>query len=133
MIIFSILFAFLLDSFGIKFLDAFFFSVVGYGAHLFEDALVYKEGYQFLWPFSNKLTGLGLFPGVYSELPYIKNRYIADFFGIANTEVLMVGVVVFLLAILIRTYVEGPTWIRWYMPEKLYLKIAGYFNPEGTR
>ena len=118
MVIFGIAMAFFLHPFGIKIFDALFFSVIGFGAHLFEDALVYKVGYRFLWPLSSKVMGLGLLPGILSE-----DYYIRDFFGIANTEVLVIGLVFLLVAILIRTYVEGKTWIRWYMPDKVYKKF----------
>jgi len=121
MIIFGIIMAYILQLFGIKFFDAFFFSVIGFGAHLLEDAAVYEEAYPFLWPFSTNTSGLELFPGVISS----RGRYIANFFRIANTEVLIIGLGFLVLAILIRTYIEGPSWIRWYMPEKLYLKLSG--------
>jgi hypothetical protein len=128
MIIFGILMAFLLHSFGIKFCDALFFSVIGFGAHLLEDAMVFDVSYPYLWPFSTNNRGLELFSGVISN----RGRYIASFFRIANTEILIIGLLFLLLAIIIRTYFEGPTWIRWYMPEKLYLKIIGIFNIEDS-
>jgi len=112
--------AFLLHPFGIRFFDAFFFAIIGFGAHLFEDALVYKVGYPFLWPFSSEKLGLGLLPNMLSE-----ENYYRSFFGIANTEVLVIGMAFLLAALLIRTYVEGRTWIRWYMPEKVYVKLFG--------
>jgi hypothetical protein len=115
MVIFGICVAFLLNPFGIRFFDALFFAIVGFGAHLFEDALVYKMGYPYLWPFSSKLLGIGLLPHIISEEKYVRN-----FFGIANTEVLIIGAVFLLVAIIIRTYAEGPSWIRWYMPDWLY-------------
>jgi hypothetical protein len=118
MVIFGILIAFLLNPFGIRFLDAFFFAVIGFGAHLFEDALVYEVGYSFLWPLSSKVLGFGLLPNMINEEKYIRN-----FFGIANTEVLILGMVFFLVAILIRTSVEGSTWIRWYLPDRVYTKL----------
>jgi hypothetical protein len=124
MVIFGILVAFLLHPFGIQFFDAFFFAIIGFGAHLVEDALVYKVGYPYLWPFSSEDLGIGLLPNILSEENYFRN-----FFGIANTEVLIVGVAFLLVAIIIRTYVEGPTWIRWYMPEKVYVKIFGKLTP----
>ena len=120
MVIFGILMAFLLHPFGIKFVDGFFFSVIGFGAHLFEDALVYKVGYPFLWPLSLKVMGLGLLTEMQSEEYYIRN-----FFGIANTGVLITGLIFLSVAILIRTYFEGKTWIKWYMPNWFYLK---FFN-----
>jgi hypothetical protein len=121
MIIFGIIMAYILQSFGIKFFDAFFFSVIGFGAHLLEDAAVFDVSYAYLWPFSTNTSGLELLPGVISS----RGRYIANFFRIANTEVLIIGLVFLVLAIIIRTYFEGPSWIRWYMPEKLYLKLSG--------
>jgi len=44
MVIFGIFMAFLLHPFGIKFVDGFFFSIIGFGAHLFEDALGIQSG-----------------------------------------------------------------------------------------
>ena len=118
MVIFGILLAFLLHPFGIRFFDAFFFAVIGFGAHLFEDALVYKVGYPYLWPFSSEDLGIGLLPNILSE-----ENYFRTFFGIANTEVLIIGLVFLLVALIIRTYVEGSTWIRWSMPHRLYVKL----------
>ena len=125
MVIFGILVAFLLNPFGIRFFDALFFAVIGFGAHLFEDALVYKAGYPYLWPFLSKDLGFGLLPNILTE-----ENYFRDFFGIANTYVLIVGLVVLLVAIIIRTYAEGPAWIRWYMPEKVYVKLFGKYTTE---
>lgn len=118
MVIFGIGMAFLLRPLGIRLLDSFVYSVIGFGAHLFEDALVFKVGYRFLWPFSSKIMGLGLLTHIQSEEYYINN-----FFGIANTGVLIIGLVLLSAAIIIRTYVEGGTWIRWYMPDRLYNKL----------
>jgi hypothetical protein len=129
MFIFGIIMAFILTSFGIKFFDAFLFSVIGFGVHLFEDAMVFDVSYPFLWPFSTNNHGLELFPNVISP----RGHYIADFFRIANTEILLAGLLCLLLAIIIRTFIEGPTWIRWYMPESLYLKISGIFDLEDYR
>ena len=44
MVLFGITMAFLLHPLGLKFFDALFFSIVGFGAHLLEDALVYNPG-----------------------------------------------------------------------------------------
>jgi hypothetical protein len=118
MVIFGILVAFLLHPFRIPFFDAFFFAVIGFGAHLFEDALVYKVGYPYLWPFSSEALGIGLLPNILYE-----ENYSRDFFGIANTEVLIIGLVFLWVAIIIRTYWEGPTWVRWYMPDSFYKRL----------
>ena len=115
MVIFGILVAFLLYPFGLRFFDTFFFAVIGFGAHLVEDALIYNLGYMSLWSLSSKVLGLDLLPNMLSE-----ENYFRDFFGIANTEVLIIGVVFLLTAIIIRTHVEGSTWIQWYMPDEVY-------------
>ncbi len=121
MVLFGIAMAFLLHPLGIKFFDALFFSTLGFGAHLLEDALVYNPGYKFLWPFSSKVLGFGLLPDMLSE-----ENYVRDFFGIANTQIFIIGLLCLLVAILIRTYYErSPSWIRWYMPEKLYFSLFG--------
>jgi len=118
MVIFGILMAFFLHPLGIKFFDGFFFSIIGFGAHLFEDALVYAQKYMYLWPLSSKDLGLGLLPNMINE-----ENYIRDFFGIANFEVLIIGLVLLLIATLIRTYFEGRTWIGFYMPKAVYVKF----------
>jgi len=119
MVIFGIAVAFLLHPLGIKFFDSLFFSVIGFGAHLFEDALVYKVGYTFLWPFSSEVLGIGLLPNVMNE-----ENYITDFFGIANTEVLIIGLLLLLVAVIIRTWFEGSlSWLRCYMPDKMNEKF----------
>jgi len=119
MVIFGITVAFFLHPFGIKFFDSLFFSLMGFGAHLFEDALVYKTGYMFLWPFSSKILGIGLLPNVINE-----ENYVRDFFHIANTEVLIIGLLLLLVAFLIRTWHErSSSWLRWYMTDSMYGKF----------
>jgi len=120
MVIFAVFMAFLLHPFGIRFFDSLFFATIGFGAHLLEDALVYKVGYKFLWPFSSEILGLGLFPNALNE-----ENYVRDFFRAANTEVLIIGILLLIVAIIIRTCIEGPTWIRWYMPNSVYITIFG--------
>ncbi|HUH79077.1 MAG TPA: metal-dependent hydrolase [Methanoregula sp.] len=120
MVIFAVIVAFLLRPFGIRYLDSFLFALIGFGAHLFEDALVYPAGYAYLWPFSAGKMGLGWLPvGGYEE------SYNANFFHIANAEVLLIGLVLLLIAILVRTRAGGPGWIRWYMPESVYRRFFG--------
>ena len=115
MFVFAVIFAFVLQRFGLRYLDAFILSIIGFGAHLVEDALVYPQGYALLWPFIRENVGLGwLDPSATEE------TYLANFFHIANTHVLFIGLVFLLLAIFIRTLFEGSDWIRYYMPEKLY-------------
>ena len=54
MLIFGISIAFLLHPLGVRFFDAMIFAIMGFGAHLFEDALVYPSNYMYLWPFSGR-------------------------------------------------------------------------------
>lgn len=117
MLIFGVIIAFLLHPFGIRFFDAFLFTIIGIGAHLFEDALVYPANYMYLWPLSDDKIGLAWLSSGLSEESYTSN-----FFHIANTEVLLIGLAFLAAAVLIRTRVEGPGWIRWYMPEGIYRK-----------
>lgn len=118
MIVFGVFIAFLLNPFGIRFFDSFIFTLVGFGAHLFEDALVYSANYMYLWPLSREKLGLAWLPVNGSE-----ESYNANFFHLANTEVLFIALLFLLLAILVRTRVEGSGWIRWYMPKKVYRKF----------
>jgi hypothetical protein len=117
LVIMGVIFACIFNTFGVRFFDALFFSSIGYGAHLFEDALVYPRGYAFLWPLSHHYMGLGWLTPAFNEESYNAS---ADFFHIANTEVLLIGVGLLMIVILIRTRVEGTGWIRWYLPEKIY-------------
>jgi len=126
MVIFGGAAAFLLRRHGIKFFDALFFSVIGFGAHLSEDALVYDPGWKVLWPLSSQEVGFGLLPRILTG-----ERYVEDFFYIANFEVLIIGLLLLLVATLIRTYVErSSSWIRWYMPDALYRRLIGEKTPE---
>ena len=121
MVIIGVVAAFFLHQIGIKFSDALFFSLTGFGAHLFEDALVYNPGYMFLWPFSRKILSLGILPHAINE-----ENYVRDFFHIANTDVLIIGLLLLLGALLLRTlYERSSSWIRWYMPDTMYEKFFG--------
>ncbi|MCK4491511.1 MAG: metal-dependent hydrolase, partial [Candidatus Altiarchaeales archaeon] len=79
MFLYGVFVGFLLRGAGIRFLDSFIFASVGFAAHMFEDALVFNPAYCFLWPFSSQEFGLGLLP------------YSPDLYGIADTQVLLIG------------------------------------------
>jgi len=85
----------LLKLIGMKFKVSFMFAAIGFGAHIFEDVLVYNPGYAFLWPLSSHVFGIGIVD------------YKPDFYGIANTEVLIAGVIALLLCVTIRLFYEG--------------------------
>jgi membrane-bound metal-dependent hydrolase YbcI (DUF457 family) len=80
---------------GLKFKVSFMFAAIGFGAHILEDVLVYNPGYAFLWPLSSHVFGIGIVD------------YKPDFYGIANTEVLIAGVIALLLCVAIRLFYEG--------------------------
>jgi hypothetical protein len=101
MILYAILVALILNTINIKMKDAFILACVGFGAHLFEDALVYNPAYRFFWPLSDKLYGIGI----------IGHNYNAhrNFYGIANTEVLAVGIILVILSICIKYIFDNNT------------------------
>ncbi len=92
--------AFVLHPIGIKFRDSLVFAGVGFAAHLFEDALVFNPGYRFLWPLTMERLGLGW-------MSYTPNIY-----GIADREVLIVGLGLLAGCVLLRTLIEGTGWVR---------------------
>jgi hypothetical protein len=100
LLMFAVSVAFLLHPFGIRFVDSFFFAGIGFSAHLFEDALVSNPSYAFLWPFSMQRFGIGIF------------TYTKDWYGIADREVLLVGLMVLLSAAMLRIAYEGAGWMR---------------------
>jgi hypothetical protein len=91
--IFALVIALILYSLGMQFLTGFTYAALGYGAHLFEDGLVYAQGYSLLWPFSSDKVGIGLF-----------GSYQRNFFGVADTAVIFVGFLILLFAVIIREY-----------------------------
>jgi hypothetical protein len=45
---------------GIRFIDGFICSAIGIAAHFFEDGLVEKPAYAFLWPLTTQNLGIGI-------------------------------------------------------------------------
>ena len=128
MVLFGIAMAFVLHPLGLRFLDSLMFAVIGFGAHLVEDALVYKIGYVFLWPISSGRTGFGLLTNMINEETYVR-----DLFGLANTDVFIIGLVLLFSAFIIRSYAEQSfSWLRWYMPQEIYLIVSGQKPVTGT-
>jgi len=98
LIVFSLLFAGILRYFGIRFIDALICSAIGIAAHLFEDLLVFNPAYAFLWPFSSKIVSWGILKGP------------LNVFWIANSTVLIMGIILLYGALLLRTRIEGTGW-----------------------
>lgn len=100
LLVISVVFAFILHFAGIRYFDGFICTAIGLGAHFFEDALVANPSYAFFWPLSMQKFGIGI-------LPETRN-----FFGVANTTTLVIGILLFLIACAFRTYFEGKDWYR---------------------
>lgn len=90
MILYAILIALLLNTIGIEMKNSFILAIIGFGLHLFEDALVSNHGYKFFWPISDKTYSIGLIENYNGNV---------DFYGIANTKVLIVGIMFTILSI----------------------------------
>lgn len=95
LLIFSVFVGLLLKSSGMKFMDSAIFAGIGFGAHIFEDALIANPAYSFFWPLSAKKYGIGII------------EYKADWYCIANTDVLITGVILLMLCAGIRVAYEG--------------------------
>ncbi len=90
MLLYAAAMAFLLHPLGIRLMDSFVFALVGFAAHMFEDALVANPAYPFLYPLTIHRNGLGLF------------SYHADILGIADREVLILGIVLLMISLALR-------------------------------
>lgn len=89
LLIYGILVALLLNTVKTNMIDSFILACIGFTAHLFEDYIVFNPGYRFFWPISDKIYGIGII------------KYKADFYGIANTDVLIIGLVAIFLSLII--------------------------------
>jgi hypothetical protein len=103
LIVFSLLVAGVLQWFGIRFIDGLICSAIGIAAHLFEDALVYNPSYPFLWPITSHVFGIGILEGP------------RNLIGVANSTVLLIGMILLVCAVLVRTSVEGTGWWKVFL------------------
>ena len=86
-----------------RYLDAFVFAGIGFGAHILEDALVYKISYPFFWPLSDQPLSMGLI------------EYSRDIYNIADPRVLFIGLIAIILFGYIRVVNDGMEWVYRYM------------------
>ncbi len=100
LLLFAFSTALLLQIIGIKFIDSFIFASIGFAAHMFEDALIANPAYSFFWPLSAQKFGIGIF------------EYHRNWFGIADKEVLIIGLIAVILRAAIRTAYEGKGWVK---------------------
>jgi membrane-bound metal-dependent hydrolase YbcI (DUF457 family) len=103
LVVLSLLLAAFLLFVGIRFIDGLICSAIGIAAHLFEDALVFNPAYAFLWPITTQIFGIGIM------------QETRDFFGIASSTVLLIGIILLAGAVLLRTLVEGTGWWRVFL------------------
>jgi membrane-bound metal-dependent hydrolase YbcI (DUF457 family) len=85
---------------GLKFSECVFFGGAGFAVHLLEDALVYNPSSAVFWPLSPQEVGIGLLP------------HSRDFFSVANSEVLTVGMVLLMVAVGISMFLKKMEWAR---------------------
>jgi hypothetical protein len=81
LLLFAVSVALLLQTVGIRLIDSFIFAGIGFGAHLFEDALVFDPGYSFFWPILAQKFGIGIV------------KYHQNWYGIADKEVLIISLI----------------------------------------
>jgi hypothetical protein len=99
--VYAIILGILLVPLGIRLWEGMLFAGIGFGAHLFEDAIVYKIGYAFLWPFTDQILGIGLF------------AYSRDFYDIADTQVLILGLILLAGAVALRRHFDRDWPASW--------------------
>jgi hypothetical protein len=103
LIIFSLVIATVLRYVGIRFIDGLICSAIGFAAHLFEDALVANPAYAFLSPITTQEIGIGIM------------QETRNIFGIASSIVLLIGILLLVGAVLLRTIIEGTGWWRVFL------------------
>ena len=85
--------------FRLKFSSVALFAGIGFGAHLFEDALVYNPSSAIFWPVSPVPAGIGIF-----------SDYSRNFLGIANTGVLLIGMILLTGAVISSLMIRKTAW-----------------------
>lgn len=96
---------------GLKFSECAFFGGAGFAAHLLEDALVYNPSSAVFWPLSPQEVGIGLLP------------HSRDFFSVANTEVLLVGMVLLMGAVGTSMFLKKMEWAQLPWPGGIPMEI----------
>jgi membrane-bound metal-dependent hydrolase YbcI (DUF457 family) len=91
----------------IAFKDAAFCIAVGFTAHLLEDALVNGTTYHFYRPFSERGWYQGYILHPFEDVVFANNV-------IASTNVVYIGLLLLALTILIRSFIQGDTWLKKY-------------------
>jgi len=86
--------------------DALLCAMIGFSCHLIEDFVVYTDWYGYFYPWTLREYGVAI-------LPETRN-----FYGIADTKILSLGIILVCIAILIRMYFDKTftvgNWVRKY-------------------
>lgn len=90
----------------LTFAECAFCAGTGFALHLVEDALVYNPSSAAFWPISAQEVGIGLLP------------HSRDFFKIANTEVLAIGLVLLALAIISTVILKKIELTRFFQVDR---------------
>lgn len=96
---------------GLKFSECAFFGGAGFAVHLLEDALVYNPSSAVFWPLSPLEVGIGLLPNS------------RDFFSLANTEVLAVGMVFLMVTVGTSMFLKKMEWVTLPLAGGIPVKI----------
>ena len=100
LVIISAIFAYFIEKeFKLKFIDAFIYCGIGFGAHIFEDALVF-DGYQEFAPINFNTDLWGVF-----------HNYSPTFYGLFNPYIMGIALCLLGIATIIRCYYEGTEWL----------------------
>ena len=100
LLIYAVLITLVLQTIRYKHLDTFVFASVGFGAHILQDALVFKTSYPFWWSLSDQPLSIGLI------------EYNRDLYAVADSRVLIAGLTAVILCGYIRVAYQGNGWIK---------------------
>jgi membrane-bound metal-dependent hydrolase YbcI (DUF457 family) len=101
MLFFSLIAALILSRYTkMNFTDVLLCSMIGFAAHFIEDFLVYASWYSFWYPWSLREYGIAIIPET------------KDLFGLADTHVLVVGLLLLALVVGVRMYFDVKWTIR---------------------
>lgn len=103
LLIYAVLVTLVLRTIRYKHLDTFVFASIGFGAHILEDALVFRTSYPLWWPILDKPLSIGLI------------EYNSDLYTIADSRVLIAGLTAVILCGYIRAAYQGNGWIKKYI------------------
>lgn len=107
MIVLSLIASVIFWKFGINFIHAYICSLLGFICHFCEDFVVYPPAYAYFYPFGATEYGINL-------IPETRNLYVA------GSEVLVVGIFLYIMAVMIKLYYSNGNWdVKSYLSDWL--------------